>query len=313
VPGLEGAGAQFQLRYSRGALTGTGNFSYRRGRLSGSVNVALSERHRLSGGGELAYEIAPGLQAFANLQVDENGRTRIQGGLRVPETIDLFERRQLEKDLFRTPTIEIPIFAIPLGTRSLGLVATIDARVIGRVSIGPGQLRRVRLVADFDPSNESGAFGFQAAAELFVPANAELAVAVSGGLGLSLAIARAVGGIEAEGAAGVQANFMANADLRYQAGQFSVGGMAELSAQPRLAFRLNAFVRVEADLFVTTIEIYSKRWQLAQIEAGSGLKVGVRLPFKYAFGQPFQLGLDQVEFIRPDLDSRALMKELLPK
>jgi hypothetical protein len=312
VPGLEGAGAAFELLYAHGALTGRGSFSYRRGRLSGTVNVALSERHRLSGGGELAYEVAPGLVAFAGLQIDEQGRTRVSGGLRVPETIDLFDRRQIEKELWRLPTIEIPIIAIPVGTRSVGLVATIGARMVARAGIGPGQLRHVRLLAEFDPSKDESAFSFQAAAELFVPANAELALAISGGIGLSLAIARAIGGIEAEAAAGLQAEFIAAADLRYQQGQFAVSGRAELSAQPRLAFRLRAFVRVELDLFVTTIEVYSKEWLLAQVETGSALRVGVRIPFTYVFGQPFQLSLDDVEFIVPEINVMDLARSLLP-
>jgi hypothetical protein len=312
VPGLEGAGAAFELLYAHGALTGRGSFSYRRGRLSGTVNVALSERHRLSGGGELAYEIAPGLVAFAGLQIDEQGRTRVSGGLRVPETIDLFDRRQIEKELWRLPTIEIPIIAIPVGTRSVGLVATIGARMVARAGIGPGQLRHVRLLAEFDPSKDESAFSFQAAAELFVPANAELALAISGGIGLSLAIARAIGGIEAEAAAGLQAELIAAADLRYQQGQFAVSGRAELSAQPRLAFRLRAFVRVELDLFITTIEVYSKEWLLAQVEAGSALRVGVRVPFTYVFGQPFQLSLDDVEFIVPEVNVMDLARSLLP-
>jgi hypothetical protein len=312
VPGLEGAGAAFELLYARGALTGRGSFAYRRGRLSGTVNVSLSQRHRLSGGGELAYEVAPGLVAFAGLQIDEQGRTRVSGGLRVPETIDLFDRRQFEKELWRLPTIEIPIIAIPVGTRSVGLVATISARMVARAGIGPGQLRRVRLLAEFDPSKDESAFSFQAAAELFVPTNAELALAISGGIGLSLALARAIAGIEAEAAAGLRAEFIAAADLRYQQGQFAVSGRAELSAQPRLAFRLRAFVRVELDLFVTTIEIYSKEWLLAQVEAGSALRVGVRIPFTYVFGQPFQLSLDDVEFIVPEVNVMDLARSLLP-
>lgn len=310
IPGLEGA--TFDVLYAKGALTGSGRLTYKKGKLSGVITVALSERHRLSGGGELAYEIAPGLVAFAGMQIDEEGHTKISGGLRVPETIDLFGRKQVEKELFKLPTIEIPIFAIPLGTRSAGLVATIDARMVARAGIGPGQLRKVKLLAELDPSKDESAFSFHAAAELYVPASAELALAVAGGLGLSLAIIRAVGGIEAEGAAGLTAEFIAATELSYVNGQFAVEGKAELSAQPRLVFRLKAFVKAEMDLWFTTVELYRKDWTLASFEAGSSLKVGVRVPFRYVFGQPFDLSLDQIEFIVPAIDAKSLMKDLLP-
>jgi hypothetical protein len=311
IPGLEGAGAGFEFKYARGALTGTGQFAYKKGKLAGNITVALSETHRLSGGGELAYEIAPGLVAFAGMQIKEDGTTKISGGLRVPETIDLFDKKQVEKTLFKVG-IEIPILAIPLGTRSVGIVATIDARLVARAGIGPGQLRKVKILGEFDPSSDESAFKFQAAAELYVPAFAELALPVRGGIGVSLAIVRAVGGIEAEGAAGLQAEFIAATDLRYENGQFAVNGKAELSAQPKLIFRLRAFVAVEADLFVTTVEIYEKKWELAAFEWGSAMRVGVRVPFRYVFGQPFDLSLDQIEFIVPEINVMDMVKGMLP-
>jgi len=312
IPGLQGAGAAFELKYAKGALTGTGKFTYKKGRLSGEVNIILDEQHRLSGGGELAYEIAPGLVAFAGMQVKPDGTTKISGGLRVPETIDIFPKKQVEKTLFKVG-LEIPILAVPLGPRSVGIVATIDASLVARAGIGPGQLRKVKVLGEFDPSSDESAFSFQASAELFVPAFAELAIPVRGGIGVSIAIARAVGGIEAEGAAGLQGQFIAAIDLRYENGQFSVTGSAELSAQPKLIFRLSAFVKVEADLFFTTIELYEKKWQLAAFEWGADFKVGVRVPFKYVFGQPFELSLDQIEFIVPKIDVMDMVKSMLPK
>lgn len=310
VPGLESA--TVDVLWRKGALTGAAALAYKKGKLSGTVNVALSERHMLSGSGELAYEIAPGLIAFAGVKIAEDGSMKVSGGLRVPETLELFARRQVEKPLFKLPTIEIPILAVPLGTRSVGIVATIDARLVARAGVGPGQLRKVKLAAEFDPARLEETFSFHAAAELYVPADAELALQIAGGIGVSLAIARAVGGIEAEGAAGLKGESIAAADIAYDKGQLAVAGKAELSAQPRLVFRLKAFVRAEADIFVTTIELYKKEWQLAQFEAGAALKVGVRVPFKYVFGQPFELSLDQVEFIVPQIDPAQFVRELLP-
>ena len=38
----------------------------------------------------------------------------------------------------------------------------------------------------------------------------------------------------------------------------------------------------------------------------------MRVPFKYVFGQPFELSLDQVEFIVPQIDPAQFVRELLP-
>src|SRR5262249_31954562 len=158
------------------------------------------------------------------------------------------------------PTIEIPIFAIPLGSRSIGIVATIDGGIVARARIGPGLLRKVKLLAEFDPSSDESAFSFQAAAELYVPASAELALGIRAGIGMSLAIARVTGGINAEAAAGLAAEFVAATQLQYLNGQFAVSGLAELSAQPKLVFRVWANVVAEADLFFRSFELYRKDW-----------------------------------------------------
>jgi hypothetical protein len=86
-----------------------------------------------------------------------------------------------------------------------------------------------------------------------------------------------------------------------------------LFAQPRVRFQLDAFVKVEADLLITTIEVYRKDWKLASFEWGSDFRIGLRFPVHYAFGEPFNLSLDQVQFIAPDIDARRLIRDLLPK
>jgi hypothetical protein len=274
--------------------------------------VLLSPQHRLSGRGELAYEIAPGLLALVGLEVRENGTARVAGELRLPDPIILFPERGFDKRLFGL-SIDIPIFGVAFGSHSIGIIANIAAALNARAGIGPGQIRRPRITAAFDPSDERGAASFQASAELFVPAYAELAIVLSGGVGVSLLIVKAVGGIQATGAVGLQGALAVPIELKYLAGRFSVDGAAELYAQPRVRFQLDAFVKVEADLLLTTIDVYSKTWRLAGFEWGSDFRIGLRFPVHYAFGEPFQLSLDQVQFIAPQIDARRLIKDLLPK
>ena len=64
---------------------------------------------------------------------------------------------------------------------------------------------------------------------------------------------------------------------------------------------------VEADLLLRTIELYSKRWQLAQLEYGSGLRLGARFPIHYREGQPFDLSLDDIQIEKPDIDPMQLL------
>ena len=124
---------------------------------------------------------------------------------------------------------------------------------------------------------------------------------------------KALGGIQATGTAGLEGALLVPITLAYQGGKFNVTGGAELYAQPKLRFQLDAFARVEADLLLTTIELYSKTWRLAAFEWGSDFRIGLRFPVSYTFGEPFRLSLDQVQFIAPQVDVRRVMRDLLPK
>jgi len=42
------------------------------------------------------------------------------------------------------------------------------------------------------------------------------------------------------------------------------------------------------------------------------LKIGVRFPVHYESGKPFNLSLDQLEFIKPEIDIKQAVKDLLP-
>lgn len=308
IPGLKDGGAQFDLKYAKGAITGAGELTYKKGKLSGKVHAALSERYKLSGGGELAYEIIPGLVAAVGMDIREDGTTKISGELRIPAQINLFPEKKIEKTIFSV-SVQIPIFAIPLGTRSVGLVAEIGADLKARAGVGPGQIRQLKVKAAFDPAKEESKFEFSGGGELFVPAYAEIALGVHGGIGLSLAIASATGGIELAGALGLQGALSAMVQIAYQNSRFTVDAVAELSAQPILKFSINAYVKVDVILIG---EVYRKDWKLASKEWGSGLKIGLRFPVHYEFGKPFEISLSQVEFIVPDVDYKKAVKDLLP-
>ncbi|MFO0869866.1 MAG: DUF4157 domain-containing protein [Pirellulales bacterium] len=310
IPGFEGGAVT--LQYARGQLTGSASLDYRRGRLAGRLTARLGPTGRLSGGGELAYQIAPGLSALVGLEIRENGTARIAGELRLPDPIMLFPERGFQKRLLGL-SLDIPIFGISFGSRSVGLIANLSAALEARAGVGPGQIRRPRILAAFDPSQEAGATSFQAAGELYVPATAELSLVLSAGIGASLLIVKALGGLQARGSVGLLGALSVPIELKYVQNRFTVQGAAEIFAQPKFRFQLDAFVKVEADLLLTTIELYARQWKLAAWEWGSDFRIGLRFPVSYTFGEPFRLSLDQVQFIAPTIDVRRLVRDLLPK
>jgi hypothetical protein len=310
IPGLDTAG--IDLVYANGQFSGSGSVDFRKGKLGGHLQINLSPAHKLNGGGDLQYEIAPGLVAIVGMQVREDGSTHVQGELRLPDPLEIFPAKEFKKRLFGV-SIDIPIFGISFGSTSVGVIANLTAAVNASAGVGPGQIRHSKIIAAFDPMKDLAAATFRASAELYVPAHAEIAIVLSGGIGVSLLIVKAIGGISATGEVGLMGALAVPIDLKYIAGKFSVNGAAELFAQPRVRFHLDAFVKVQADLLVTTIDVYTKEWKLAAFEWGSDFKIGVRFPVHYTFGEPFTLSLNQLEFIAPQVDARKLVHDLLPK
>jgi hypothetical protein len=78
--------------------------------------------------------------------------------------------------------------------------------------------------------------------------------------------------------------------------------VVEAAAEPRLTFDLTGFAKVELDLLLKTITLFEERWQLAQFQYGSGLRLGLRFPLHYQEGQPFAPSLDDIEFQVPEID-----------
>ena len=244
IPGFESAGAQFELKYEKGLLTGAGAFKFKQGKLSGEVRVALNDKRKLTGSGELAYEVTPGFTAAVLVEVLEDATLKFGAELRFPDAIELFDQKKWDKTLFKKE-VDFPIFAIPV--IDVGLIAELGGSLKASAGVGPGTLGLKAKLAPFDPTKEEQSLDFSAGATLNIPAYAELALRIYGGVGSSAAIAEATGGIEVVATVGLRGALTADATLSIQNGQIAVGGVLELKVQPSLRFDVNAYVSVEVD------------------------------------------------------------------
>jgi hypothetical protein len=91
----------------------------------------------------------------------------------------------------------------------------------------------------------------------------------------------------------------------------SIEAFGAIYVEPKLKFDITGFVLVEADLWVTTVELYSKRWQLAAFEYGSGLRLGMKFPVHYQEGKPFEISLSDVQFEVPHIEPQAVLADLV--
>jgi hypothetical protein len=153
VPNIPKINTSLSINYDDGALTAEGSAAYTADRVSGEVKVGATNRaigadgtpsgppgdtFTAYGSGSLTLKVTEWLQAKASVTVTPAGEIEVVGRLELPSAVDIFPRKAINKNLFTAPTIQIPLFAIPLGPRSIGLVATINGGLDFEAGRRPG-------------------------------------------------------------------------------------------------------------------------------------------------------------------------------
>ncbi|WP_206610970.1 eCIS core domain-containing protein [Mariniphaga sediminis] len=323
-PDIPGIDSSLSVSYDNGALTIEGSAAYSRGMLSGTVNIGATNRPigddgepagdpddtmRVYGGGSLTLTLTPWLEATAGVQFLPNGEIEVTGRIGLPDTVDVFDRKSIDRNLFRVPAIEIPIFAIPLGPRSIGLVARITGGLDFSAGFGPGQLRDLYGEVTYNPDREEETT-ISGHGEFAIPADAGLTLRGDLGLGVSVGIASLTGGIEIAGTLGLEGEAAAEVDVNWspQTG-LALDATGRVTVNPKFTFDINAFARASLDLWVTSIS-ETWRYNLASFSWGPDIQFGIVFPVHYREGEPFDMSFDDIEVIYPDLDVVDMAKGL---
>jgi hypothetical protein len=326
IPGVDAA---IDVSYDDGTFLARGSVGYERGMLSGRLtagvtNQPLSEGGqptgeppaspnaplRAFGGGQVTIQIAPWLEGSIGVQLLANGEVEVTGEVGLPSTIELFPERRYEKRLFQIG-IDIPIVGVAVAGQRIGIFATVSGGLDASAGIGPGELRDARLSVTYNPDREQDTT-VTGHALFVVPAHAGIRLFVRGGLGVGIPIVSAEAGLEVGGELGLQGAAEAEADVNWtpQTG-IVLHAEGRIFAEPTFVFDLSGYVSVTADLLLTTIDLYDERFRFASFEWGSGLRVGIIFPVDYREGEPFDLSLDDIEFVYPQINARALLSDLV--
>ncbi len=320
-----GFNQRLHVEYDHGGFVVEGGGDFRRGMLSGAVtigatNYAVDEAGQRGteptdtltafGSGQVSVALTPWLTATGRIRLLPNGEIELFGELALPPALDVFDERSYQRRLFEL-NLDIPIIGFAVAGQRVGIFATLGAGLDLSAGIGPGQLRDTRLNVSYNPAHEDQT-AIHGQARFVVPAHAGLRMFVRGALGAGIPIVSAELGLEAGGEIGLAGEAAAEAQVDWSPGRGLVlDAMGSIYVQPRFRFDLSGFLEVTADLWVTEIDLYSQRWQLASFEVGSALRFGVEFPLHYEEGRPFELDWDRVRFITPDVDLRQMMDEVI--
>ncbi len=325
IPSIPGIESSIGIRYEEGALTVEGSAAFNRGMLSGNINVGATNRpvgadgrpagapgqsFIVYGGGSATLRISPWLQATATIVIRPNGEMQVTGDIGLPSAINLFEEKRREREILRIG-LDIPIVGLAVAGQRIGIFATIQGGLALNAGIGPGQLKDLNLRVSYNPSHEdqttvTGRGSFQ------IPAHAGMRLFVRGGLGAGIPIVSATAGLEIGGELGLEGALTADAVINWTPTRGLVlDARGGLHAEPKFKFSVAGYVDVSADLLATTIELYHKQWRLAEMEYGSGLRLGMTMPIHFEEGRPFNPSLDDIQFEVPHVDPMGVLSGLI--
>lgn len=327
---IPGVSSRIGVTYDDGLFTAQTTVGYERGMLSGSLTVGVTNQPlgddgqpasgedaadpsadlRAFGGGSMTLGLAPWLQATAGVQLLPNGEVEMRGEIGIPSTIELFPERTYERRLFQIG-IDIPIVGVAVAGQRIGIFATVNGGLDATASIGPGELRDANLAVEYNPDREEETT-ITGHALFVIPAFAGLRLFVRGGLGAGIPIVSAEAGLEVGGQIGLSGAAEAEADVNWnpQAG-LALHAEGRIFAEPSFLFDVSGYANVSADLVFTSIDLYDERFTLASYEWGSGMRVGVIFPVDYREGEPFSLSTDDIEFVYPEINPRAIITDLV--
>jgi hypothetical protein len=320
-----GFNQRLHLEYTNGGFVVEGGGDFQRGMLSGQVTLGATnyevdpaglrgatptDNVIAYGSGEVSVRLTPWLVATGRIRLLPSGEIELFGELALPPALTVFDEISYERRIFAI-NLDIPIVGFAVAGQRVGIFATIGGGLDLTAGLGPGQLRDTRLNIRYNPAHED-ATTIHGQARFVIPAHAGMRAFIRGALGAGIPIVSASLGLEAGGQLGLYGEAEADAAVDWSPGHGLVlDATGSIFVEPRFRFDLTGFLEVTADLFVTEIDLYSRRWELASFEAGPALRLGMEFPVHYEEGQPFQMSWDDVRFTVPDVDFGALMDDVV--
>ena len=314
--------------YDDGAIQVEATVAYARGMAAGQFTIGVSNRPidpatnkpagepgkdlAAYGGGQVALTLAPWLKATAGLKLLSSGEIEVSGEIGLPAALEIFPRKSLDKELFKVG-IDIPIIGISVAGQNIGIFATIAGGAQLQAFFGPAELKDLSLGITWNPDHEENTT-VKGHAALALPAGAGIRLSISAAIGAGIPVVEARLGLEIGGLLGIEAAVGAAVDIDWTPAKGLVlDAVAEAYAEPVFKFDVTGFARIDLDLWLKTINLYEKKWALAEFAYGSGLRLGVKLPVHYEEGKPFEPSLSDVTFEVPDIDPKALLSGLVER
>lgn len=319
-----GATATLGIVYDGEAVTMKGRADVAKGPATGWLQITATnaatdaEGNPIEGGpvgelsvwgkGEATIAFGKVLTGKVGIEYTPAGTVILSGTIALPPTVDLFKKREYDKDLLSVRTPDFPIWGVKVGPVGVGIFAYADAKVSFDAFVGPGQLRDASLTAVMDLEKPEDAT-VTGKADFFVPSYAGLTLDVGGGLKAQVAVAFVKGRVGLAGTLGMGLDSSLGVDVAWNRNDgLAVGANAEITAKPKFEVAVNASVSAGVDLGITTLKKKWGPWSKTLGEFGPDMELGVSFPVKWSEKDGLDLSLDNIRVKKPQLDAKGIIK-----
>ncbi|MBL8484351.1 MAG: hypothetical protein JNJ60_19290, partial [Rhodocyclaceae bacterium] len=237
---------------------------------------------RCFGNGSIDLKIIEQIQGGVGIKVRPDGQVLVSGRVGLARPIELFPQYpppdKATIDLFKMPTVEIPLVGVP----GVNIGLTIDGGVTAHAFIGPGVLSEAEIaVEDFNPEFPD-TLHVIGRARFHLPAEAGIDASLSAGVQLSALVVKFRAGLTLGAGVKVPADISPGVDIDWKPSTgLHIHADLRTTISPKLRFSVTGYLKLLGDLLVTTFTIWRKDFTLAEREFGSSLKIGINVPVDY--------------------------------
>ncbi len=295
-----------KVNYDDGKFSGSATLGYKKGKFDGKVTVNMSEEGKVSGKGQVSYQITKNFKVTADVEFREDGTMKIGGKLSAPSSLELF-KKEFKKRLVSF-NVSFPIWGVKIPV--VGNVG-IFGEVGGGADIFAGvdlKATNITVSGSFDTATDEVQLNL--GGKMVGSVYAGVGLELYAGIGLGVGPASISGRLTAKGEARIEGNVGAGFSASYNNKDDAVTLDVDFSASAGLKLNLGLYagVKYKVDAWIKTWEGYVIGPKtIGNWGYDTGVKLDYTKKFPYKLGSPIkpdQLKPDQ----EPKLDGKQIAK-----